>query len=81
MGTDAQSLDNLVVESIDIPVEVASGLDERVVEACQLLLLQSPVVNCSDDGTSAGGAEVNGKKGLFHDGCMLKNVGNAYKDT
>ena len=56
-----QSLDHLQIKGIDIPVEVTACLYQVVGKARQLLLLQSSVHQCTQDGASAGGTQVNGK--------------------
>ena len=61
-GHSLQSANRLAVEAEDVPVEVASRLDERIVEARQFLHLQLSVGQCGQDGSSAGGSQVDGKE-------------------
>ena len=67
-----QSLDDFIVEGIDVPIEMTTGFDEVVVETGNLFQFKLAVVERTEDGTTAGGAQVHGEIILgvvidFHD--------------
>ncbi len=65
LGGHLQSLDNLVVEGIEVPVEVSSHGNERVVEPGELLHAHMPVIERPDNRAPRRGAEVYGEI-VFH---------------
>ena len=72
-GSQPQPLDNLVIEGKNVPVDMASGLDEHVVEARKLLQFEPSAGQCADDGAAACGPEVYGKIvfSIFHRELLL----------
>ena len=68
-----QTLDDFVVESIDVPIEMTTCLDEVVVETCQLLQVKLSIRQTADDGSSTRSSQVNCEEifFLFH----YNNVG------
>jgi hypothetical protein len=58
----SQSVDDFVVECKDIPVEMPRGLDEMIVKASKLLQPYLAPRQCSDDGSSTGSSQVDGKE-------------------
>ena len=63
-----QSLDNLKIEGVDVPVEVSVDLYKIVVEAGEFLQFYLAVVETAKYGATAGSTEVHRKEIvlLFH---------------
>ena len=57
-----QSADNLVIEGEDVPIEVATHLNQRITEPRQFLHVQLSVCQCANDGSATRGSQVNGKE-------------------
>ena len=77
-GYLAQSAYDFEIEGMDVPVVMTALLNEVIGEAGHLLKgnsrvlsVESCIVDAANDGTSAGGAQVDGEKIflLFHDVC------------
>ena len=65
---ELQSLDHFKIQGIDVPIEVAARFYQVVVKTGQFFQFNTVIGQCADDGASACGAQVNGKKMLlvFH---------------
>ena len=55
LGHQLQPTDHFVVECKDVPVEMATNLNQRIAKACQFLHLQLPVGKRSQNGSATCG--------------------------
>ena len=62
LGHQLQATDHFVVECKDVPVEMTAYLNERIAKACQLLHLQLPVGERSQNGSTTCGTQVYGEE-------------------
>ena len=60
-----QAFDYFKIKGIDVPIEVSARFYQVVVKTSQLFQFDTVVDQCADNGASAGGTQINGKKMLF----------------
>ena len=58
----AKGTDDFVIQSIDIPKEVATCSYDVIGKTCQFALFQHTILNGAQNGASTGSAQIYGKK-------------------
>ena len=77
-----EAADYFVIESEDVPVEVSARLYDVVGESRQFALLQPAVADASQNGASAGSAQIDCEKVVTRFVLLHGTIRNSeYKDT